>query len=226
MFEYGYSTREMGLIYSKGLDPHGENILYGYADSSYGTPRSQGCRIVMMNGCAVIMKSQKHSLSAPSTCVDELIELYESSTDILGLRNTMAELGMYQQDATKVYQDNKSAIQIANHRGSLGPTSRAIDLKTLSVRNRIEDHQIKTQYCPTALMRADIGTKTLPEYPFCFHRDVINGYALARAAYPDKVLPEHVNVGNSMKEIVDLASLCTVLMQSPTVSCDELGHLD
>ena len=179
-----------------------------------------------MNGCAVIMKSQKHSLSAPSTCVDELIELYESSTDILGLRNTMAELGMYQQDATRVYQDNKSAIQIANHRGSLGPTSRAIDLKTLSVRNRIEDHQIKTQYCPTTLMRADIGTKALPEYPFCFHRDVINGYALAKTAYPNKALPEYVNVGNSMCEVASLASLCTRLMMSPTVSCDELGQMD
>ena len=97
----------------------------------------------------------------------------------------MAELGMYQQDATKVYQDNKSAIQIANHREGLGPTSRAIDLKALSVRNRIEDHQIKAQYCLTALMRADIGTKALPEYPFCVHRDVINGYASARAAYPN-----------------------------------------
>jgi hypothetical protein len=28
VFEYGYTTREMGLIYSKGLDKHGDNVLY------------------------------------------------------------------------------------------------------------------------------------------------------------------------------------------------------
>ena len=70
--------------------------------------------------CCDYEVAKAHSLSVPSTCVDELIELHESSTDILGLRNTMATLGMYQQDATKVYQDNKSAIQIANHREASG----------------------------------------------------------------------------------------------------------
>ena len=124
--------------------------------------------------------------------MDEIIELYEASTDVLGLRNLMAELGCYQQDPSVIYQDNKSSIQIANNRGSLGVTSRAIDLKTLNVRNRIEDHQIKTKYCATDNMIADMGTKALAEIPFCTHRDAMNGYALVRAAFPDVVLPSYV----------------------------------
>ena len=221
-FEYGYTTRDMGLIYSKGLDPHGINVLYSYCDSSHGVPRSQGCRIVMLNGAAVTFKSQKHHLSAPSTCVDEMIELYEGSTDVLGLRNVMAELGMYQEDPTRIYQDNKSTIQIANHRGSLGPTSRAIDLKHLAVRNRIEDHQVCTQYCPTPIMRADMGTKALPEAPFCCHRDIMNGYSLVKAAFPEKELPSYVMVGNSVKENLTLASLMTAIMAVPTDMCEQL----
>ena len=212
----------MGLIYSKGLDPHGISVLYSYCDSSHGVPRSQGCRIVMLNGAAVTFKSQKHHLSAPSTCVDEMIELYEGSTDVLGLRNVMAELGMYQEDPTRIYQDNKSTIQIANHRGSLGPTSRAIDLKHLAVRNRIEDHQVCTQYCPTPIMRADMGTKALPEAPFCCHRDIMNGYSLVKAAFPEKELPSYVMVGNSVKENLTLASLMTAIMAVPTDMCEQL----
>ena len=90
-FEYGYTTREMGLIYSKGLDPHGENIIYAYADSSHGLPRSQGCRIAMMNGASISCRSKKHALSAASTCVDELIEFAECTVDVAATRNVLAE---------------------------------------------------------------------------------------------------------------------------------------
>jgi hypothetical protein len=53
----------------------------------------------------------------------------------------MTELGMHQEYPTVIYQDNKSTIQIANHRGSLGKTSHAMDLEILATRNRIEGHQ-------------------------------------------------------------------------------------
>ena len=32
MFEYGHTTRHTGIIYSKGLDLHGINVLSCYAD--------------------------------------------------------------------------------------------------------------------------------------------------------------------------------------------------
>ena len=35
-------------------------------------------------------------------------------------------------------------------------------------------------------MIADMGTKALPENPFVLFRDVMNGYALVKAAFPDK----------------------------------------
>jgi hypothetical protein len=110
----------------------------------------------------------------------------------LGTRNLLAELGQYQDNATKIYCDNQSAIQIANNRGSLGKSSRAKDLKTLSTRNRIEDHEVKTEYCETGDMIADMGTKALAEPRFVRFRDTMNGYALVKAAFPDKELPAYV----------------------------------
>ena len=68
VFEYGVHTCEIGLMYSKGLDPRGENTLYAYADASLGVPRSYGCRIVMMNGAAVSLRAKKHISTDPSTC--------------------------------------------------------------------------------------------------------------------------------------------------------------
>ena len=222
-FEYGLTTKDVGIIYSKGLDPHGENVLYAYADSSHSVPRSQGCRIVMMNGAYVLMKSKKHSLSAPSTCVDEMIELFEVSTDVLGLRNLMAELGMYQMDPTATYQDNKSTITIANNRGSLGPTSRAIDLDVLCVRNRIEDHQIATVYIGTEFMVADMGTKALPGKAFVRHRDVANGYSLVKEAYPDFPLPDCIHPGpeGGRRGLKDLQS---AVMAIPFLTAEDVAR--
>ena len=192
VFEYALTTCEMGLIYSNGLDPHGINVLYAFADANHRVPRPQHCSIVMMNGAATSMTSKKQTKSAPSSTWAEQTSLFQCSTDVLGLRNLMTELGMHQEYPTKIYQDNKSTIQIANNRGSLGKTSRAMDLEILATRNRIEDHEISTEFIRTIYMAADIGTKALTVQPFTMLRDTMNGYALVRAQYPDAQLPSYV----------------------------------
>ena len=195
VFEYGVWTCEIGVIYSKGLDPHGENVLYAYADASLKVPRPHGCRIVLMNGAALSLRSKKHTITSPSSCAAEVVELFNCSTDVKGLRNLVAELGMCQQSPTVIYQDNESAIKIANNRGSLGVTSRAMDLDTLTIRNRVEDHIVETHFKPTGQMIADMATKALPEGPFTMMRDIMNGYSLVKAAFPSKKMPEMVYKG-------------------------------
>ena len=151
----------------------------------------------MMNGAALSMRAKKHIATDPSTCESEMTELFHCSTDVKGLRNVMAELGMYQEKPTVVYEDNESTIRIANNRGSLGVSSRAMDLQTLTVRNRIEDHIIQTKARKTDRQVADMGTKSLPEGQFVLYRDVMNGYALVKAAYPKKTMSPLVYEGDA-----------------------------
>ena len=211
VFEYGVHTCEIGLMYSKGLDPRGENTLYAYADASLGVPRSYGCRIVMMNVAAVSLRAKKHISTDPSTCESEMTELFYCSTDVKGMRNLMAELGMYQQQPTVVYEDNESTIKIANNRGSLGVSSRAMDLQTLTVRNRIEDHVIQTKARETDRQVADMGTKSLPEGQFVLYRDVMNGYALVKAAYPKKPMSPLIFQGDATYVTAALSVMQTVV---------------
>ena len=212
VFEYGVHTCEIVLMYSKGLDPRGENTLYAYADASLGVPRSYGCRIVMMmNGAAVSLRAKKHISTDPSTCKSEMTELFYCSTDVKGMRNLMAELGMYQQQPTVVYEDNESTIKIANNRGSLGVSSRAMDLQTLTVRNRIEDHVIQTKARKTDRQVADMGTKSLPEGQFVLYRDVMNGYALVKAAYPKKPMSPLIFQGDATYVTAALSVMQTVV---------------
>ena len=72
-----------------------------------------------------------------------------------------------------------------------------MDLKVLASRNRIEDHEVVTEDTRTDKLIADMGTKALPENPFVKYRDIMNGYSLVKAAYPDKQMSEYVYDGGS-----------------------------
>ena len=192
VFEYGYTTRHLGIIYSRGLDQHGDNVTYCYADSGHSLPRSYGCTIAMMNGGVLSLSAKKHTLTANSTCHDELIEFSIAVSRMVGFRNIMYEMGLEQGIATTIYQDNEAAIQIAMNRGALSKQSRHIDRRILASRNKIEDGAVIPKYCVTAKMLADIGTKALPDAQFAYLRDLINGYALVARHHPTYPLPAYV----------------------------------
>jgi hypothetical protein len=195
VFEYGYTTRHMGIVYTRGLDEHGVNTTYCYADSGHSIPRSYGCTIAMLNGGVISLSAKKHTLTASSTCHDELIEFSIAVSRMTGFRNMMSEMGLEQEEATTIYQDNEAAIQIAFNRGALSKQSRHIDRRILSARNKVEDCEVMPKYCVTAKMLADIGTKALPDSQFAYLRDFINGYALVARHHPSYQIPPYVSRG-------------------------------
>ena len=223
VFEYALTTCEIGVIYSKGLDPHGDNTLWASADASLEVPRPYGCRITMLNGAAVSLKAKKHTMTASSSCWAECTEFANATFDVVGCRNLLSELGFVQEAPTEIQQDNQSAQAIMNNRGSMGQTSRAMSLKVLSSRNRIEDHEVSTLDTRTDVMVADIGTKALPENPFVRLRDIMNGYSLVKAAYPDKQLSEHVWDGGREKGL--RAMQVQVMMLCPCVPIPESSSI-
>ena len=59
--------------------------------------------------------------------------------------------------------------------------SRALDIRVFTLRNRIEDQEVALKWKDTLSLAADIGTKFFSIKRFKFLRDLVNGYALARA---------------------------------------------
>jgi hypothetical protein len=151
----------------------------------------------MLNGAAVSFKAKKHTMTAPSSCWAECTEFSNATFDVVGCRNLLGELGFVQAEPTPIDQDNQSAQAIMNNRGSMGQTSRAMNLKVLSSRNHIEDHEVSTNDTRTDMMVADMGTKALAANPFIRYRDIMNGYSLVKAAYPQKEMSEYVYDGGS-----------------------------
>ena len=177
--EYGWTSRAMGVKYNSNLDPKYRNVLVAYADSSFSTPRSQGCRMVMMNGGAISFTSKRHTTTDDSTTAAELTEAYLCACDVEGFRNINEEIGLRAEGPTILYQDNQSAIQIAMNRGSLSKKTRAMEVRVLAVRNKVEDMKVVPIYLETENMLADLGTKSLDPKPFVSLRDKAFGYVMS-----------------------------------------------
>jgi len=201
--EYGYDTRDRGIIYLGGLDQSDLNILLAYADSSLSLPRSQGCRMIIMNGAVISFTSKRHSTTDDSTAAAELTEQHLCACDVEGLRNLMKEVGLEQLEPTIIYQDNQAAIQIANNRGALAKKTRAMDMRTLTVRNKIEDLKVIPLYCETLKMLADIGTKALDPPRFEILRDAMTGYALFEAMKLGRLKEFSIMMIKIMKKIAN-----------------------
>ena len=174
--EYGHATRKMGLKYSGNLGNEKTNVLEGFADSSLSLPRSQGCRCVVMNNAAISFTSKRHTTTDDSTAAAELTEQYLCACDVEGYRNLMQEVGLMQDGPTVIWQDNQAAIQIAMNRGALAKKTRAMDMRVMTIRNKIEDMKVVPMYLRTSEMIADIGTKALDPKLFTYLRDRLCGY--------------------------------------------------
>ena len=156
----------MGLIYSRGLDPHGLNEVYGYADSNFQAPRSTGGHTLMNNGAAFINTAKKHPTVDTSSTMAELSELFYCSLDVSIIHNFMDEIGMKILEPTLIYQDNQPCIKIVNNFKTVtSNTAKTMDIRTSRVKEMIHDEQSLTvEWLETTKLISDINTKNLPRY--------------------------------------------------------------
>jgi hypothetical protein len=125
----------------------------------------------MMNGAAISLTSKRHTTTDESTTASEITEQYLLACDVEGFRTLNEEIGLKQTEPTVLWQDNQSAIHIAMKRGSLAKKTRALGIRILSVRNKIEDMKVVPHYLKTDKMIADIGTKALDPKQFYLLRN-------------------------------------------------------
>jgi hypothetical protein len=129
-----------------------------------------------MNNAAISFTSKRHTTTDDSTAAAELTEQYLCACDVEKYRNLMEEVGLKQFGPTIIWQDNQAAIQIAMNRGSLAKKARAMELRVMTVRNKVEDIKVVPIYLRTSEMVADIGTKALEPKLFAYLRAKLCGY--------------------------------------------------
>ena len=150
-----------------------------WVDVSYGVHND--CKShtggAMSWGWGVLMtKCQKQKLNTKSSTEGEIVGLSDYLPNVIWARMFLDEQG-YSLQENIVYQDNMSAMKIANNgKRSSGQRTKHMDNRYFWIKDRVKSERITIQYCPTEQMVADFFTKPLQGSSFKKMRDIILGY--------------------------------------------------
>ena len=172
ILKYVKSTMNTKLVY-KGSDNF---ELKGYADSDWAADQETGRSIYgyiyYIGDCAISWKSKKSQTVATSTTMAEMEALYHATLEGLWIKGLLQSLGVWNQQAITIYQDNQAVIAIVT--GEKNPERTKHEMVKIEfIRKEIAENNVRVEYKRSQEMVADIFTKNLGNNLFCNHKDSI-----------------------------------------------------
>jgi len=155
-----------------------ESDLYGYVDSDWATDsihrKSITGVVILFAGGAVGYRCRYQDVIAHSSTEAEFTAACDAGKMILFFRSLLDDLGVEQQHATILYEDNNGALMMAN---AQQPTRRTrhMDIKKFALLDWVEQDLIILKSIKTAENAADGMTKPLAKQLFYRHADTIMG---------------------------------------------------
>jgi hypothetical protein len=149
-------------------------ILSGYMDTSWAdcplTRRSTGGKTLRLAGGPVAWKGRLLPTVALSSTESEYMEASDTGRMCLYCRSILWDLGIPQEAATILYEDNDGATAMANA-GKPTSRSRHIDIKYYALQEWVERDLMVLSRIDTSQNMADSYTKPLPRILFYRHND-------------------------------------------------------
>ena len=176
LIRYIRGTKELGIRLA------GERHLSvtAYVDASYGVHSDMkshtGAMITLGRG-PVFAKSTVQKLNTVSSAESELVALSESVGQVLWTREFLQHQG-YIIGPAKIFEDNQSAIKLAQNGRSNSPRTRHIAVRYFFISDRMKSGEIAVEYLNTADMIADILTKPMQGAQFIRLRNLLLNWEL------------------------------------------------
>ncbi|XP_050895179.1 secreted RxLR effector protein 161-like [Lathyrus oleraceus] len=148
--------------------------VIGYSDSDFAgcvdSHKSTSGYIFMMADRAISWRSTKQTLVATFTMEAEFVSCFEATSHGVWLKSFISGLRIMDSISKplKIFCDNSTAIFMAKNNKS-GSRSKHIDIKYLSIRERVKDKIVVINHISTDLMIADPLTKGMPPIKFKDH---------------------------------------------------------
>jgi KUP system potassium uptake protein len=152
--------------------------IVGFVDSDWATNTrkrtSMTGMIIMYAGGAIGYKSKFQPVIAHSSTEAEFVAACDTAKLILFYRSLMHDVGLEQNDATILFEDNNGALLMAN---AQQPTRRTrhIEIKHFALLDWVEQDLLILHRIPTSENVADAMTKTLSRTLFYRHYDTYMG---------------------------------------------------
>lgn len=167
-------TSERGLNFTKGVPVK----LECYADAAFGSHaedgRSRTGVVLLMSGACVGGWSSKQKIVTRSSTEAELVGVNEALTYALWARHWLMGQG-YAAQPVRVYQDNKSVLDIAVQEGGPSNRTRHLNVKYFFVREKARGGEVVLEHKASEDMWADTLTKPLTRGPYWACADGIMG---------------------------------------------------
>ncbi|KAM1738452.1 hypothetical protein ACFX11_014268 [Malus domestica] len=169
---YLKGTINFGLFYSS----YSNYKLIGYSDSDWAGDsddrKSTTGFVFFIGDTAFTWMSKKQPIITLSTCEAEYVAVTACVCHAIWLRNLLKELSMPQEEPTKIYVDNKSAIALAKN-PVFHDRSKHIDTRYHYIRECIARNDVQMEYVKSQDQIADIFTKPLKQEDFIRLRNSI-----------------------------------------------------
>lgn len=150
----------------------GSGSIVSYTDSDWASDeddrRSCTGHVLVKQGGAISWSSKRQPTVALSSTEAEYMALSSCTQETLFFRQLEFELDSSSSDSTRVYCDNKGAIDLSKSIG-FNARTKHIDVRHHFLRKCIEDKQINVEHISTEEMLADFLTKPLSvlKHRFC-----------------------------------------------------------
>jgi Reverse transcriptase (RNA-dependent DNA polymerase) len=159
LVRYIRGTQHFGIC----LDAGKHISITAYVDASFGVHfdmKSHTGSIITLGRGPVFARSTVQRLNTISSAEAELVGLSDSTGQIIWTRHFL-EGQNYNIGAAKVFEDNQSAIRLAENGRSNSSRTRHIAIRYFFISDRIKSGEIMVEYLDTTHMIADILTKPL-----------------------------------------------------------------
>ena len=164
--------------------PNIQNYLHGFVDSDWAGDVSHRRSItgiaIFYGGAVIAYKSKFQKTVALSSTEAEFSAACEAGKIILYLRTILEELGMEQEKATILYEDNQGALLMANAKQPTRRT-RHVDTASFALLDWVSKDLLELTYVVTSMNNSDGMTKPLGRILFHKHFDRIMGRVVPTA---------------------------------------------
>ena len=193
-------------LQAEPIDTTKEEKLIGSADSDWAgdqTDRKSVSGIIMhLAGGAIHYKTKYQEAVAHSSTEAEFVAACEAAKIALYLRSILDDIGIDQQEATVLLEDNTGALLMANA-GQPTRRTRHMDIKYFALQDWVEEYLIVLEQIQSTNNSADHMTKALGTNLFYKHRDVIMG-RIPPIYYQGSI--KHTYWGTNLVSIIGMSS--------------------
>ena len=170
ILRYVSGTKNYGILYSSSNDFR----LIGYTNSDSAgciDERKSTSGYVFHFGLGVVSwASKKQPIVTLSSAEAEYVAATGAACQAIWMRRMLKELNYEQEEATKIYCDNNSAIALSKNL-VFHKISKHIDTRYHFIKELIRNGEIYLEYCKSNDQYADIFTRPLGKKSFEHQRD-------------------------------------------------------